>query len=475
MTGGPRSRIAEAPVMPAGRTVSFRDLVLLAESGAVDSVYLAVPDMQGRLKGKLFSPAHFLDHVVPDGAGMCAYLLATDVDMRQLDGYAVASWDTGYGDMEVRPDPGAVHVLPWLPRTALVFGDAFGDDGQPLAVAPRRILRSVVDRLAGQGLTASVGLETEFVLFHGTYAAIRGGDYRELEPVSSRSQDYALDHPERVASFLGDLRRALAGAGLPVEAVKTEGAPGQVEVTFPHGDPLLAADAHLLFKHATRTLGERAGLAPTFMAAPLSGTGSGCHIHLSLGLAGGELFARDDDRTPDAVRHAVGGLLQALPRLAPLYAPTVNSYRRFDARAYAPTNFTWGRDNRSCAVRLVGRGDRHHLEIRLPGADANPYLALAAVLGAVLYGLDDKIDPPPEQVGSAYAHASGVAATPVAWTARPVPTSLDEAVRDFDAGLVEELLGPGIAEHYAQAARHESAAHRTEVTDVDRRRGFDTA
>ncbi|MEV6483346.1 glutamine synthetase family protein [Streptomyces sp. NPDC051576] len=440
----------------------FEVLRHLVQQDIVKTVMLAVPDMQGRLMGKRFAAGHFIDHVVSGGSDMCAYVLATDVGKRPLDGFPLTSADTGWGDMGLLADPGAVYQLGWRRHTALVFAHALGHDGQPLNVAPRQILHHQLHRLAARGITAQVGLETEFVLSHANTA---GPGRRGTQPVTTRNLDYALDHPPVLTRFFDDLQECLAGMGWPIEAIKSESGPGQVEVTFPYGDPLRAADIHLLFKHAARTLAEESGLVANFMAAPATGVGSGCHIHFSLlGPDGVPLFAETDGRTPDAARHAIGGLLDVLPHLALLHAPTVNSYKRYVPGTFAPTNLTWGRDNRTCAIRVVGRGEDLHLENRLPGADTNPYLAIATTLAAAVAGLDHKSEPPPPYIGNAFDDAQ----------APPVPGSLEEALAALpDCPLpAADLLTADIAVHYTNAARHELDLHRTTVTDLDLRRGL---
>ncbi|MFC8428020.1 glutamine synthetase family protein [Streptomyces sp. NPDC057253] len=445
----------------------FEGLRQLVERGTVTTVLLAVPDMQGRLKGKRIGATHFLDHIAAGGAEMCAYVLATDVDMRPLDGFALASFDTGYGDMGLLPDPEAVYQLAWMPRSALVFADAIGHDGQPVGVAPRQILWQQLTRLAHRGIIAQVGLETEFVLCHDGNTDAEEAGHRGIQPLTGGNLDYALNHPRAMRRYVEDLEECLAGVGRPIEAIKTEGAPGQIEVTFPYGDPMAAADTHLLFKHAARTIAEGLGMAPTFMAAPMTGVGSGCHIHLSLTGDGIPLFAETDGKMPELTRYAIAGLLDVLPHLALMYAPTPNSYKRLVPGTFAPVNFTWGRDNRTCAVRVVGHGDNLHLEVRLPGANANPYLALAAVLAAVQYGLDHKLEPPRPCIGNAFDWAG----------ATPVPGSLEEALAALQTSPLppsDLLTAAGVA-HYINAARHEIAAHRMAVNDFDLRREFATA
>ncbi|MER5786537.1 glutamine synthetase family protein [Streptomyces mobaraensis] len=457
----------DAPTPRNGRLTpdELREEVRL---GRVETVALALVDMQGRLKGKRYDAGHFVEKVVDGGSQMCAYALATDVDMRPLPGYALSSWDTGYGDLHLTPDPDTLRLLPWWPGTALVHADAT-IDGRPVAVAPREMLRRELGLLAERGLGVRAGLETEFALYEGSYglaAAGRAG----LRPVTGRNRDLALDHDDRTDTFLHGLGAAMRGAGLPLEAAKTEAGPGQVEITFPYGEALAACDGHVLFKHAVRHLGTRAGLAPTFMAVPAPGVGSGLHLHLSL-------WSGDEPVVPDAGgglsatgRHAVAGLLAALPELTPLYAPNVNSYRRYVSESFAPTAFTWGFDNRTCAVRVVGRGRGLHLEIRLPGADANPYLALTAALAAIRHGLDHTLEPPPAVTGSAYGQ-----------DAPPVPAGLAEALDRFRAGaLARELLTEEVAAHYARAAEVEvealgAVAEAEEVTDEEVRRWWEYA
>jgi glutamine synthetase len=406
---------------------------------------------------------HFTERIASGDAEMCAYVLATDADMRPAGGFALTSWEVGYGDLRAHPDLSTLRGLPWMPRTALVLADAIGQDGQPLTVAPRQLLRAQLTRLAERGLHAKTGLETEFVLFHsaGTEAAQAG--LRGLRPVTGANLDYALDHPAPLARLFRTLQGGLARAGIPVEAIKTESAHGQIEVTFPYGEVLAAADNHLVFKHAVKTLAGRAGMTPVFMAAPTSGVGSGCHLHISLWQDDRPVLADPDGTLSGLGHHVVAGLLHALPDLAPLYAPTVNSYKRYAPSSFAPTHFVWGRDNRTCAVRVAGHGPGLHLEVRLPGADTNPYLALAAALAAAEYGIDQDLQPPAPCSGNAYQG-------PDAW---PVPASLYHALDAFwHSDLAARLLSPEVVEHYAHAAQLDLDAHRLEVSDVEQRRGL---
>lgn len=436
----------------------------------ISTVLVAVPDMMGRLKGKRLDAQTFLDGLSSSRSGApvmeaCAYILATDVDMRPLPGFGLTGWEQGFQDIGVVPDLGTFRVLPYLPKTALVHGDAVHPGGTLVDVAPRHILRTQLDRLTDLGYELRAGLESEFVLYH----ARPWKRSRQLRPVTLHNLDYALDHPPALTGFFEPLEAALRGSGMPPESVKTEGARGQAEVTFLYGNPLEACDAHTVFKHATRHIAGQQGLVPTFMAAPETGVGSGLHLHVSLWQDGQPAFAvaaSSHEELPDTLTQSIGGLIAALPDVVPLYAPTVNSYKRYSPHSFAPTAYNWGFDNRGCAVRVAGHGDGTHLEVRLPGADANPYLALAAVCAAISHGLQEKHDPPEPCSGDGYQDS----------TARPVPTSLDQAVADFEIShLARSLLGAGVVEHYAQAARIEAEAHRQQVTDVERERGLDCA
>ncbi|WP_079195573.1 glutamine synthetase family protein [Streptomyces acidiscabies] len=442
---------------------SFDDLCTWVAAGHIDTVLLAVPDLQGRLKGKRYDADHFVRRVAKRGAEACSYILATDVDMSPADGFALTSWEHGYQDLAVRPELTSIRALPWEARTALVMGDALTPDGTRVEVAPREILRRQLDRLDRHGLYPMVGIETEFSLYRGTYEAAEEAGYRDLRPVAAGNLDYALDHDPVCDRFFRHLQRALKGAGLPVEAIKTEAGPGQVELTFRYGTALAACDQHLLFKHAVRALGARAGLAPTFMAAPETGRANGLHIHLSLWTGQTSALSAFDGSLTETGQHAIAGLLTALPHLAPFYAPNTNSYKRFTPGSFAPTSFTWGYDNRTCAVRVVGgrRLGLRRLEVRVPGADANPYLALASVLASIDHGIEHRLHPGPPHTGNAYRATNSL----------PVPPTLLDALADFqDSPLAHEAFGTPVVEHCARLAELDLDHQEREVTDVERRR-----
>ncbi|SHN07881.1 glutamine synthetase [Streptomyces yunnanensis] len=348
-TSSPRQSAEYLGRLRRSGPIRLEEVRAAVEGGRIDTVLLALPDLQGRLKGKRYDARHFLARVACTHAERCAYLLATDVGMQPVDGFALTSWGDGYADLNVVPNLGTLRQVPWMARTVLVLGDAFACDEQPVAVAPRQILRAQLERLrAVHGFQAQVGLESEFVLYEGRPSTrLLAG--QPLAPVSSANLDYALDHPFALDRFLRRLHSALARAGAPVEAVKTEAGPGQIEeVTFPYGPVLEACDVHLLLKHAARALAACAGMTATFMTAPETGVASG--LHLRLWLDGKPALGTGDGGFSPTGDRAVAGLVEALPELAPLYAPSTNSYRRYAPGSFAPTSVVWGRDNRTCAV-----------------------------------------------------------------------------------------------------------------------------
>ncbi|MEU4347119.1 glutamine synthetase family protein [Streptomyces sp. NPDC023838] len=436
------------------------------DAGLIDTVGLALPNLQGQLKGKRYGARHFLNRVAAGGADMCKYILATDINMTPLDGFDLTSWDSGYEDVAVVPDLRTLRITSWMPRTVLVLGDAVGPDEQPLDVAPRQILQGQLTQLAAHGLHAQVGVEIEFVLYKGAYGnGMRIGP-GGLVPVSEHNLDYSLDHPPALDRYFRRLQGALAKAGMPVEAIKTEGVPGQAEITFPYGGALTACDQHVVFKHAARTLAGRAGMTATFMASPETGIASGLHLHISLTHKGNAVLPTPDGELSQTGEQAIAGLLSALPGLAPLYAPNTNSYKRYAPGSFAPTRMTWGYDNRTCAVRVVGHGAGLHLEVRLPGADANPYLALAAALAAITHGIAKSPALPPACTSNAY-NASEAAL---------VPLTLEQARSAFrHSPVAQAAFGIDVVEHYAHLAQIELDHHRTVVTDAERDRWFSRA
>ncbi|WP_371647967.1 MULTISPECIES: glutamine synthetase family protein [unclassified Streptomyces] len=470
--GGPTSSPARtsmaAPPRPPAPTPPLETLKKAVKDGTVETVLCGIVDPHGRLAGKHYGARHFLMDVVPHGADMCAYLQSSSIDMTPAPaGSGLASMEGGFPDFRVVPDLSTLRLVPWLPKAALVLADAFSDDGEPSALDPREILRHQLGRLAAHGLRADAGLESEFVLYQGTYSPARTVGGPALPPLTPQGGDYALHQSPAVSRYLHRLQHALAAAGMPVEAVKGEAAAGQIEVTFPYGDALKACDQHVVFKHAVQTLARKAGAEATFMAAPQTGVGSGLHLHVSLTRSGSPMFAHSEGTVLSQTgEKAIAGLLDVLAELAVLYAPNTNSYKRYVPGSFAPTRMTWGLDNRTCAVRVVGHGSSLRAEIRVAGADANPYLALAAVIAAIVHGLESDLAAPPRWVNNAHTARDEPA----------LPASLEEALRLLEhSAFAEKAFGEetvGVLIHLAAAEiTHQQAT----VTDAEQARWFTQA
>ncbi|MEU7322604.1 glutamine synthetase family protein [Streptomyces griseoviridis] len=440
---------------PAAPLCGYDDLERAVRDGSVQQIMLATPDMHGRLQGKIFNAPVFMDRHLADGAEMCGYILTADALMTPQERSELSGWSNGFGDLLFHTDRETARLLPTRPGTALLLADAFHHDGTAVQAAPRHLLAAQIHRLQALGYTVRAGIEAEFLL-------LQEGASKPL-PAWPGNLDYSLDHLPRVAGLFRDLGTSLSEAGISYEAIKTEGAPGQAEITFAYGDVLRAADDYALFRRILRDTARRRGMAVSFMAAPQTGQGSGLHLHLSLWRDDTTpVFAAEVAHAiPPEMRHAIAGLLTALPEMAPLWAPVPNSYKRFQPHSFAPVSYNWGIDNRSCAIRVTGHGRGTHLENRLPGADANPYLALTASLAAMAHGLTDPKPLLPPCDGDAYAHRESA----------PVQRGLAEALGDFETSkTATDLLGPAAVRHYLLAAQAELDAHDREVTDIERSR-----
>ncbi|OBA74806.1 glutamine synthetase [Mycobacterium sp. 1554424.7] len=439
----------------------------LVGSGAVDTVIVAFTDMQGRLVGKRVSARLFVDEVAAHGAECCSYLLAVDVDMNTVSGYAMSSWETGYGDMLMTPDLATLRLVPWLPGTALVIADLGWADGGEVTVAPRAILRRQLDRLAARGLAADIATELEFIVFDEPYRQAWAGGYRGLTPASDYNIDYAMLASSRMEPLLRDIRLGMEGAGLRFEAVKGECNRGQQEIGFRYDEALVTCDNHAIYKNGAKEIADQHGKSLTFMAKYDEREGNSCHIHLSLrGKDGAAVF--HDGARPNGMsatfRGFLAGLLATLRELTLLYAPNINSYKRFADGSFAPTAIAWGLDNRTCALRVVGHGRNLRVECRVPGGDVNPYLAAAALIAGGLYGIERGLEPPDAYVGNAY-EATGV---------QRLPATLAEAAALFEgSALAREAFGDDVVAHYLNNARVELAAFNAAVTDWERMRGFE--
>ena len=434
--------------------------------GEVDTVIVAFTDMQGRLVGKRVSARLFLEDVAGHGAEACNYLLAVDVEMNTVDGYAMSSWERGYGDMALIPDFTTLRAAPWLEATALVTADLQWLDGTPVEPSPRRILQRQLDRLAERGLTAFVGTELEFIVFDDSFRDAWRKGYRDLTPASDYNIDYALLASTRMEPLLRDIRNSMDGAGMYCEGVKGECNLGQQEIAFRYTDALGTCDNHSIYKNGAKEIADRHGKALTFMAKFNEREGNSCHIHISLRGDGGEAVFSDPDAPngmSELFRHFLAGQLAAMRELTLFSAPNINSYKRYVAGSFAPTAIAWGLDNRTCALRVVGHGLGMRVENRVPGGDVNQYLAVAALIAAGLHGIDNELELPDLFEGNAYE--SDVARVPA--------TLRDSAALFAESAIAREAFGDEVVDHYLNNARIELAAYDAAVTDWERVRGFE--
>lgn len=434
-----------------------------ADAGRIDTVLLGFADMQGRLQGKRLSVRHFLDEVAEHGAEGCNYLLAVDVDMNTVAGYAMSSWSTGYGDFAMVPDLGTLRITPWLPGTALVMADLRWEDGSPVVASPRQILRGQLERLAERELEAYAGSELEFIVFQDSYQEAWRKAYRDLEPANYYNVDYSMLGTTKVEPLLRRIRNAMEGMGMPVESAKGECNYGQHEINFRYSGALEMADNHTVYKNAAKEIASQEGYALTFMAKFNELEGNSCHMHFSLrGTDGTSVFADGHDMSP-MFRHFVAGQIASLREFTLWLAPNINSYKRFVEGSFAPTVAAWGFDNRTCAFRVVGHGAGMRVENRVPGGDVNPHLAFAAMIAAGLYGVDEELELEDAMAGNAYESDN-----------ERVPDTLAEAAGLFSSSkLARSAFGDEVVDHYRNMADVELAAFNSAVTDWERYRGFE--
>lgn len=448
-------------------TLTMDQLREAAKDRTIDTVVLAFTDHYGRLMGKRLDAEFFASD--PHGTHACDYLLTVDMEMEPVEGYDFANWNGGYGDVHLTPDLGTMRRITWLDRTALVLCDVEDLDHRPVEVAPRTILRRQIDRLAQIGFTARAASELEYYLFRTSYRDAAQHEYRDLEPVGWYIEDYHLLQGTRTEDLNGAFRRHLRDIGVPVESSKGEFGRGQHELNIAYCDVLEMADRHVLLKQCVKEVSDQLGASATFMAKPDEvEAGSSSHLHLSLWAGDRNAFAGDQELAGLQVSATFGsflaGWMEHCAELMPCVAPTVNSYKRYQAQSWAPTGLAWSPDNRTAGFRVVGRGPSLRIECRLPGADVNPYLAYAAALASGIDGIERRLDPPPPFDGDVYSDES----------LPTVPASLAVAADNFrHSDLARRALGETVVDHYSHHWDMEAAAYRRAVTDWERRRYFE--
>ncbi|MDA7617921.1 glutamine synthetase family protein [Verrucomicrobia bacterium] len=436
------------------------------KAGEIDTVIVAFPDALGRLVGKRFTGAFYLKQVADHGTHGCNYLLTVNMEMDPMDGFKVANWENGFGDFMMKPDPASLKILTWQPGTALVICDYLHHDGSPVMEAPRSVLKRQLDRLVQKKIKTFMASELEFFIFNQDYSKAFDEGYGNLRPSSDYRIDYHILQPGREEPILRCLRNELTQSGIPVECSKGEWSRGQHEINVEYAEALETADRHVIFKQAVKEIVHREGKSATFIPKfAEEEAGNSCHIHISLQKAGKNLFWDSRGGKPSKTfKHFLGGLLKYSPELCLFFAPTINAYKRYQSGSWAPTRMAWSMDNRTAGFRVVGHGPSFRIENRMPGADANPYLAFAAMLIAGMAGIDEKLDCPGSYEGNAYMDESLPA----------LPGSLEEAKNSLNQStLARETLGDAVVDFYVRTAQLEIQAFASAVTDWERQRYFE--
>jgi glutamine synthetase len=450
--------------------LSMKELQIAVAGHEIDTVLVCFPDMQGRLIGKRMQGEYFLDsaHVETHG---CDYLLANDIDMEPVPGYAAANWEKGYGDFVLKPDLATLRRIPWLEGTALVLADVLDHHHhEDIPHAPRAILKKQIARLSAMKMSAFFASELEFYLFNETYEAARAKRYDGLVTAGDYIEDYHIFQTTKEEGVMRAIRKGLQGAGIPVENSKGEWGPGQEEINVRYGDALTMADRHVILKNGCKEIAYAQGKAITFMAKwRYDLAGSSSHIHNSLwdAKATKPLFLdeKGEHGMSKLMRSYVAGQLAYAREITWFLAPYINSYKRFQAGTFAPTKAIWSLDNRTAGFRLCGAETKGiRIECRIGGADLNPYLAFAALLAAGLAGVEEKLELEAGYSGDAY----------LGKRLREVPKTLREASELMDKSkMLRSAFGDAVIDHYVHTAEWEQFEYDRRVTDWELKRGFE--
>jgi glutamine synthetase len=452
--------------------LDVKTLEEMAHAGEIDTVLCMFTDLQGRYMGKRVVPHFFLEEILgEEGLHACLYLLAVDMEMDPLPGYRYASWETGYGDFRMVPDVSTLRVVPWLEKTAMVICDVADEEtSEPVEVSPRQILKRQIERATAAGYTPKMGSELEFYLFRDSFEELAEREYRGARPSSTYIMDYHMLQTTKDEWIIRQIRNDMLGAGIPVEFSKGEFGKGQHEINITYADALECADNHAIFKHGVKEIAAGNGVAATFMAKwTMAEAGSSCHIHSSMWSPDGSDSLMWDagatNHMSNTFSRYLGGLMSTAREMSIMFAPFVNSYKRYQLGSWAPTAIVWSHDNRTCGFRVVGEGKGNRVESRIPGGDANPYLAFAATIAGGLHGIQNGVAAPEIFHGNAYE----------AKDVPRVPTSLHEAVDAFEQSEVaREAFGDLVFEHVLNTARQEQIIFDNNcVTDWELARYFE--
>jgi glutamine synthetase len=442
------------------------ELQKLVDSGDIDTVIISFTDIQGRLVGKRMSARLFVEDSIENGAECCNYLLAVDVENNTVPGYEFSSWEKGYNDMAMIPDMSTLRIVPWIPHTAMVMADLQTTDHEPVAIAPRSLLKAQIDRLAKMDLVPYVGTELEFIVFDDSFRDAWAKGYDNLHPSTDYNVDYDLLASNRVEPLLHDIRVSMDRAGMYCEGVKGECNLGQQEIAFRYDTALVTCDNHSIYKSGAKMIADNHGKSLTFMAKFNEREGNSCHIHISFrDSQGNPVFAdkNAENGMSDMFRHFLAGQIALMREFTLLFAPNINSYKRYQFGSFAPTAIAWGHDNRTLSLRVVGHGHGMRVEHRVPGGDVNQYLAVAGLIAAGIHGIENKLELEDMTVGNGYE------------ADKPhVPTSLREAADLFEnSAAARSIFGDEVVDHLVNAARIEIRAFDSAITDWERVRGFE--
>lgn len=454
--------------------LTLEELTQKVDSGEIDTILVVFPDLYGRLMGKRIPGSFFLEKVADHGMHACDYLLTVDMEMDVIAGYKFANWELGYGDFLCVPDLNTLRLTTWLDKSAMVMCDLEQEPHhKSVAVAPRSVLKRQIERLAEAGYTAKAASEIEYFIFKETYESAKAKNFENLQTFGWYIEDYHMFQGTKEESFNAALRRHMENSGIPVESTKGEWGPGQHELNVRYADVLEMADRHVIYKQAAKEIAMAQGLAVTFMAKWRTDlAGSSMHLHMSLWDKEGQqnLFPGSHQLGPvecsDEFRWFLGGWMAHARALTPFYAPYPNSYKRYVYQSWAPTNIAWSYDNRTSGFRVIGTGSAMRIESRIPGADANPYLAFAATIAAGLDGIKNKIEPPEIFNGDVYQAAH----------LPRVPATLRHAVEELEkSDMLHEAFGSEVMEHYLHFFRTELRKYDESVTTWERERYFERA
>ncbi len=450
--------------------ITLDELTELVKNDEIETVLVVFTDHYGRFMGKRFDAEFFLEDATKHGAHACNYLLTVDMEMEPVVGYKYANWELGYGDFHLVPDLNTLRLASWLEKTALVICDVLDEESHELvSVAPRSILLEQIKGADKLNYFSMAGSELEYYIFEDSYKSAAENGYNNLKPMGWYIEDYHTLQGTREEVFTAAARRHLKNSGVPVETSKGEWGLGQHELNVRYADTLTMADRHCVYKQCMKEVADSLDLSLTFMSKYAEDqAGSSCHIHLSLWQDKKNVFPGDNKLgtlfVSNEFKWFLGGWIKHVPELMVFYAPTINSYKRYQSGSWAPTRLAWSYDNRTAGFRVVGNGNSLRIECRIPGADCNPYLAFAAALASGLDGIENKIEPPEIFKGDVYA-AENIA---------HVPKTLRDATDLFaKSEFVKRAFGKDVKEHYVHFFRCEQAAYDNAVTDWERKRYFE--